>query len=109
MTRRVLVVEDDLIFRTICRSVLEPVGFEVEEATNAEDGLRMCGSNPYDLIITDVVMEGMDGWEFVRQLRTRPEFAVVPVIFMTSLNSRENRLKGFQLTGEVGGSEHRMF
>src|SRR5207248_10119671 len=50
-----------------------------------------------DLIITDVMMPKLDGWQLVRALRSRHEFAFVPVIFLTALGGEEDRIRGFRL------------
>ncbi|HLY12553.1 MAG TPA: response regulator [Planctomycetota bacterium] len=94
---RILVVDDDDWIVTGARTVLETQGFEVSSAGTGAEGLDRARDQCPDLIITDVVMPEMDGWTFVRQLRADPRFALVPVLFLTSKASAQDRISGFQL------------
>jgi DNA-binding response OmpR family regulator len=94
---RILVVDDDAWIRHMVSTVLAKRGFTVVTAQDGEDGLRVALAEKPDLIVTDVMMPQMDGWTLVKTLRTRPEFAFVPVIFLTALRSDEDRIKGFRL------------
>jgi CheY-like chemotaxis protein len=76
---------------------LDAAGFEVCSATNGREGLRAALQKRPDVIVTDVVMPEMDGWSFVRQLRAHPDFALVPVLFLTSRSAIDDRIAGFQL------------
>jgi DNA-binding response OmpR family regulator len=96
-TSRILVVDDDAWILRMVTTVLEKHGHEVIVARDGEDGLRQATSAPPDLIITDVMMPRLDGWALVKQLRSRPELAFVPVIFLTALGSDEDRIRGFRL------------
>src|SRR5688572_4549240 len=78
-------------------TVLSKRGYEIVTAADGQEGFeRACARTP-DLIITDVMMPKLDGWSLVKQLRARPEFAFVPVIFLSALGSDEDRIKGFRL------------
>jgi len=94
---RILVVDDDDWILSGTRTVLEAQGFEVVTAGDGSAGLDVARDRFPDLIITDVVMPEMDGWSFVRQLRADPRFALVPVLFLTSKGSAQDRISGFQL------------
>ena len=94
---RILVVDDDDWIISGAQAVLEDQGFEVISARDGAEGLEVALDQFPDLIITDVVMPEMDGWSFVRHLRSDPRFALVPVLFLTSKGAAEDRISGFQL------------
>jgi CheY-like chemotaxis protein len=66
---RILLVDDDEFVREIFHRILVQAGYEVEDALNGEDALRVYASRPSDVVIADIVMPGMDGIEMVRDLR----------------------------------------
>jgi len=78
-------------------TMLRQGGHTVELASNGAEGLVAAQRFAPELIITDVMMEGMDGWTFVRQLRSQNRTALIPVIFLTALDSADDRIRGFQL------------
>jgi CheY-like chemotaxis protein len=84
-TRRVLVVEDDPDDRLFIRTVLETVGFDVDEA---EDGVvaleKIQGGGDYDVITLDLFMDNMDGLELLDRLRADPKTAMLPILVATS-------------------------
>ena len=83
---RVLVIDDDLVVRLAVTESLKASGFEVSEAGNGPDGLAQIDKIRPDLVLLDVVMPGMDGYEVCRTLRKRPELARIPVIMLTGLD-----------------------
>lgn len=97
VTARILLVDDDPWILRMVRTVLERRGHLIFTAGNGEEALARCDEIEPDLVITDVSMPKMDGWALVRNLRARPRTALVPVIFLTALNSDEDRIKGFRL------------
>ncbi|NEQ97376.1 MAG: response regulator [Cyanothece sp. SIO2G6] len=88
----VLVVDDHPENRAVLRSLLEPLGFGVEEADNGQIGMeKAIALNPV-FIVTDVVMPELDGLEMTRRLRSRPEFATTPIIAASaSLSARDRQ------------------
>jgi len=94
---RILVVDDDAWILRMVTTILEKRGHEVEVARDGEEGLAKALAAPPDLIISDVMMPRLDGWALVKQLRSRPELALVPVIFLTALSSDDDRIRGFRL------------
>lgn len=97
MGSRILIVDDNPWVRRMVGTMLERGGHTVETATNGQEGLDKAGVFSPDLIMTDVLMEQMDGWTFVRTLRSRTETSMIPVIFLTALDSEEDRIRGFRL------------
>ncbi len=94
---RILVVDDDAWILRMVTTVLEKRGYAVETACDGEEAFEKAVANPPQLLITDVMMPNMDGWSLVKALRGRSEFAFVPVIFLSTLGSDEDRIRGFRL------------
>ncbi len=94
---RILVVDDDAWILRMVTTVLEKRGYAVETACDGEEAFEKAIASPPNLLITDVMMPNMDGWSLVKALRGRPEFAFVPVIFLTALTSDDDRIRGFRL------------
>src|SRR5713226_4013997 len=82
----ILIVDDDPVIRSLMRATLENDGFSVIEATNGIEGCRCYQEHRPDLLLVDVVMPGMDGYELCRELRCHPASAFVPIVVVTSLD-----------------------
>jgi CheY-like chemotaxis protein len=82
--RSVLVVEDEPATRDVLRRILEGDGWQVAEAENGRVGLEQIGRRCPDLILLDLMMPVMDGFEFVRQIRQKEEWRGVPVLVVTA-------------------------
>ena len=91
----VLIVDDDEILRSMMRATLEQDGFAVTEAIDGEDAVECCSETLPDLVIADVVMPRMDGYELTRTLRATAEYANVPIVMVTSKGERIDRVRGF--------------
>jgi len=94
---RILIVDDDPWILRMVSTLLEKRGYKVLTAADGEEGLFRADQMRPDLIISDVMMPKMDGWAMIKALRSRGEFGIVPVIFLTALGGEEDRLKGFRL------------
>ncbi len=94
---RILVADDDAWILRMVTTVLEKRGYVVETASDGEEALEKAVATKPDLVVTDVMMPNMDGWALIKALRARPEFAFVPVIFLTALGSDDDRIRGFRL------------
>jgi len=82
---KVLFVEDDALNRRVVKSMLSVVGADMEEAADAETGLRMIDERIYDIVLMDIRMPGMDGLTATRHLRQKPGVrGAVPVIVITA-------------------------
>jgi two-component system cell cycle response regulator DivK len=84
MSARILVVEDQPDNRTILRDLLEAAGFVVLEATTGEAGVAMAVAEHPDLILMDIQLPLVDGYEATRRIKAQPGLARVPVIAVTS-------------------------
>ncbi|HSM81283.1 MAG TPA: response regulator transcription factor [Nodosilinea sp.] len=93
----VLVVDDDAILQLALTRRLQDQGFEVLNATSAEEALVLLRTHPADVVVSDVMMPGMNGFEFCHRLRSQPEGAMVPFIFLSSLGELTNRVQGHMI------------
>ena len=82
--KRVLVVEDNERNRKVVRIVLNAQGYEVLEATNADEALEILRADTPDLILMDIGLPGMSGDELTRQIKAAPEWAHLPIIALTA-------------------------
>ncbi len=93
----VLLVDDDDKLRYLVKTVLEIEGFQTLTASNGQEALQLLQSAQPDLIVLDIMMPVMDGWTMLKKLRSNSKFAFVPVVFLTSLGSADDQVKGFHL------------
>jgi two-component system, chemotaxis family, response regulator PixH len=93
---KVLVVEDTLAQMDLIKLYLNEGGYKVLTANNAKDGLALLDSEKPDVVITDVVMEGMNGFEMCRAIKKNPATEKVPVIACTSRNTDLDRMWGMK-------------
>lgn len=93
----ILLIDDTLANLEVMSEALENAGYEVATAIDGERALKRVQTYPPDLILLDVKMPGMDGFETCRRLKSDPATANIPVIFMTVLTDTESKLKGFSV------------
>lgn len=91
MKKKVLVVEDHPDTRSVLVLMIERWGFEVVEARNGRDALIMVEQNGFDLMVVDMAMPLVDGFEFVRRVRVQSKTANIPIIAVTALDAPEDR------------------
>jgi DNA-binding response OmpR family regulator len=91
MTHRVLVVDDDPVIVRLLEVNLGLEGYEVETATRGEQALERASETNPDLLILDVMMPGLDGWDTCRRLREQPRFADTPVVFLSARSQEDDR------------------
>ncbi|NEN90879.1 MAG: response regulator transcription factor [Okeania sp. SIO3H1] len=101
MPLTILVVDDDLGTRLCVGDYLEISGYWVIKAENGQQALDLLEKSRPHLMITDIAMPEMDGYELVRQVRSRPIFRLLPVIFLTARTSTEERVKGYNLGCDI--------
>jgi DNA-binding response OmpR family regulator len=95
--RRVLVVDDQPDIRLMCRVNLALEGYDVLEAVDGEVGLRAVFDELPDLVLLDVMMPGIDGWEVLQTLKADERTAHIPVILLTARVQREDEIRGWSL------------
>lgn len=91
----VLVVDDEADIRTLCRVNLEYEGYRVLEASGGEEALELVKNEKPDLVLLDLMMPGIDGWEVMEKLQGDDETARIPVVLLTALADEESQLKGW--------------
>jgi two-component system, cell cycle response regulator len=96
MTARVLVVDDLLPNVKLLEARLTAEYFEVLTATNGPDAIAICDQGLCDIVLTDVMMPGMDGFEVTRRIKTNPMTAHIPVVMVTALDQPSDRVKGLE-------------
>jgi two-component system, cell cycle response regulator DivK len=84
VTKRILVVEDTEDNRQIIRDLLTSAGYEMIEAVNGEEGVAMAAEHRPDLILMDIQLPGLDGYEATRRIKAQPELKHIPIIAVTS-------------------------
>ncbi len=84
MSKRILIVEDQEDNRKILRDLLTSAGFTLVEATTGEEGVRLAESEHPDLILMDIQLPGMDGYEATRQIKANSALQPIPIIAVTS-------------------------
>jgi two-component system, cell cycle response regulator DivK len=95
MSRRILVVDDQEDNRRILRDLLTASGFEVIEGKTGEEGVALAEERAPDLILMDIQLPGIDGYEATRQIKAKPALAVTPLIVVTSYALSGDDVKAF--------------
>ena len=96
--RKILCIEDDRDTASLICEELVDRGFEVRAAYNGRDGLAAILKDPPDLVLSDIGMPGMSGFELLRTLTSmEPRFESMPFVFLTALGDHDSELKGWQL------------
>jgi two-component system chemotaxis sensor kinase CheA len=92
--RRVLVADDALTVRELQRNILERAGFDVAVAVDGVQALAKLAEQPVDLVLADIEMPRMDGFELTEAIRANPTLANVPVLILSSRSSEADRQRG---------------
>ncbi|MBI1876667.1 MAG: response regulator, partial [Chloroflexi bacterium] len=102
MTNRIFVVDDDSINLRLTTTILKHAGYEVSTAQNGLEVLQQIEQIRPDLLVLDLEMPDMDGYEVCSRLRSMPNFAHLPILMLTGADSLEEKVKGF----EVGADDY---
>lgn len=94
--KKILIVDDSRTELMYMSEILDRGGYAVKTASNAEDALRLIQGDRPDLLLLDVVMPGLNGFQFTRQLNKSPEFSDIPIILCTSKNQETDRVWGMR-------------
>ncbi|MBP1663799.1 MAG: hypothetical protein H6Q19_939 [Bacteroidetes bacterium] len=98
--KRILIVEDNLDIRSYIHSILGP-DYIIDEAGNGVVGLEMIALHDFDLIISDIMMPGMDGIEMCKQLKSSIETDHIPIVLLTAKSDIENRMEGLSIGADA--------
>lgn len=96
MKKRLLVVEDNARLLRVIHVYLEKAGYEIMTARDGGDALVRLAETIPDLIVSDIMMPGMDGFSFAASVRANPRTDLIPIIFLTAKDRREDRIAGFK-------------
>src|SRR5205809_5391166 len=92
----ILVVDDEARNVRLMEAILAPRGYTVVQAYNGEEALQQVQGQPPNLILLDVMMPGMNGFEVCKRLKDNADTCLIPVVIMTALGQREDRIKGIE-------------
>ncbi len=96
---RVLVIDDEAPIRLLCRVNLEAEGMEVLEARDGPTGLEKARNDEPDVILLDVMMPGLDGWQVAEELLDSDVTSAIPIVFLTARAEVRDRARGLDLGG----------
>jgi chemosensory pili system protein ChpA (sensor histidine kinase/response regulator) len=99
---RILLIDDSLSVRKFVGRMLERAGYGVDTAVDGEEGLRRASSQEYQLVITDLEMPKLNGYEVIQAIRTRPEMKATPILVMTTRAGEKHR----QMALRVGATAY---
>ncbi len=95
--KKILVVDDDKILRTVLKHTLEQQGYQVTVAGSGKEALVLFEKDTPDIVVSDVSMPGMDGFDFCRQLRSQPSGQLIPFIFLSARGKLDDRVLGHSI------------
>lgn len=95
--KRILIVDDEAVIHRLLVRGLEGRGYDLVEAYNGEEALKLAAEATPDLVILDVNMPQMDGRQVMKELRARPATETTPVIMLTGLGEMMDKMAGFEL------------
>ncbi len=96
MSGRLLLVDDEPGLREAVQAYLEDSDYTVDVASNARDGWELLQQNQPDLVISDIMMPQVDGYQFLKQVREDSRFKALPVVFLTAKGMTGDRIQGYQ-------------
>ncbi len=101
MQRRILLIDDDELILLALGELISTEGYEVVTSSRGRDGLVQAQETDFDLVITDIIMPGMQGFEVCRRLRDLEHYHSTPIIMLTAKSGDEDRRKGM-----AAGADH---
>jgi DNA-binding response OmpR family regulator len=93
---RVLIVDDDPLIRNVVRAVLEDGSYDLEEAASGEEALRAASRRPPDVVLLDVMMPGLDGFEVAERIKKDARLKEAVVVMLTAKDAPEDRRRGLE-------------
>lgn len=97
MSKKILVIDDEEDLRLLISLIAESAGYQTLEASTGEEGLQLLAENNIDLVVLDVMMPGIDGWEVCRQIKSNKETRHIPVIIFTVRNRPIDKVVGIEV------------
>jgi two-component system chemotaxis response regulator CheY len=93
---KILVVDDSEFVRNYHSHILTQAGFDVVTAVDGSDGLERLYTHACDVVLTDINMGHMDGYEFIRRVRSEPQYEDLPIIIISTEGDKADKMKGFE-------------
>jgi len=97
MAEKILVVEDDKFLRELISRKLSDEGFDITQAVDGEDGIEKIKEVKPDLVLLDLILPSIDGFEVLSRIKEDPSVASIPVIILSNLGQKEEIEKGLSL------------
>ena len=97
MARRILIIDDEQDIRSLLALILKTAGYEVAEARGGKEGLALLNTGTFHLVILDIMMPEMDGWEVCSQLKSLPRRDAPPVLILTVRSQPLDRVIGMEV------------
>ncbi|MBU0476609.1 response regulator, partial [Patescibacteria group bacterium] len=97
MAKKILVIEDDKFLRELITQKLNQEDFDVAEAIDGEEGTEKIKTEKPDLVLLDLILPGIDGFEVLSQVKKDPSLASIPVIILSNLGQKEDVERGLKL------------
>jgi two-component system chemotaxis response regulator CheY len=94
--KTILIVDDSEFVRSYHSYILEEADFQVITAVDGSDGLEKLYSNSCDLVLSDINMSNMDGYEFIRRIRADKKYSALPIIIVSTESEAKDKMKGFE-------------
>jgi CheY-like chemotaxis protein len=96
MSKRILVVDDDEMVLMALDELLKPEGYVVQTVSGGSEALKKLDENGYDLLMLDVIMPEMDGFELCRRIRKKEKYKETPIVFLTAKSRDEDKARGLE-------------
>jgi two-component system chemotaxis sensor kinase CheA len=93
----ILVVEDSITSRMLLKNILESAGYRVKTAVDGMEAFTILRTQPFDLVVSDVEMPRLNGFDLTAKIRAEKDLAKLPVVLVTALDSREDRERGIDV------------
>ena len=97
MAKRILVVDDDEMVLMALDELLKPEGYDVQTVSSGTEALQKLNQNGYDLLMLDVIMPEMDGFELCKKIRGLDQYKDTPIVFLTAKSREEDRVRGLEV------------
>ena len=93
--KTILIVDDSEFVRNYHSYILEQAHYQVITAVDGSDGLEKLYAESFSLVLTDINMSNMDGYEFIRRVRAEAQYSGLPIIIVSTESEAKNKMKGF--------------
>ncbi len=97
MAKKILIIEDDKFLRELIAQKLIKEGYDIAEAIDGEKGIKAVGEEKPDLVLLDLILPGIDGFEVLTKIKEDPKIAQVPVIILSNLGQKDDIERGLKM------------